>query len=245
MEKFWDFKSKNYPTPMDEYGLVTPNRVLSKVKEFGIDFRSKNILDIGCGTGLYSSLMCKEANSILGVDLSNGMLNHFKNFIEMNDIKNIELKKMDFKEFNEQNQYDIVLSAMTPAISSFADIDSMINLSKDICIYISFSKQRHSPLMDNILETLGYASKMSNKFFDTKEYINSLGYEIQDEYFEHNWSNEGTLDEMTNDVLQHLKLREINEDKEKIQELLKPHIKENGKILRETFSNIGVLVWRV
>lgn len=245
MEQFWDFKAKNYPTPMDEYGLITPSRVLTKVKEFGVDFKEKNVLDIGCGTGLYSSLISNEASSILGVDLSSGMLSHFENYIRINDIKNIELKKMDFKDFNGSEQYDIVLSAMTPAISSYSDIDTMINLSKNICIYVSFSKPRYSPLMDNILDSLGFSNKVKNKFLDTKEYINSLGFETKEEYFEHNWTNEGTLEEMTNDVIEHLKLRDISIEKEKIEELLTPHIKDDGKITRETFSNIGVLVWRV
>jgi len=245
METFWDFKAKNYPTPMDEDGLITPKKVISKVKEFGVDFKAKKILDIGCGTGLYSSLMCKDADSILGVDLSKGMLKHFENFIKINNIDNIKLKKIDFKEFKSNNQFNIVLSAMTPAINSFDDINTMINLSNEFCIFVSFSQPRHSPLMDDILEALGHANKISSKFSDTKNYINSLGYEIKDAYFEHNWSNEGTLEQMTDDVIQHLKLRDICEDEEKIKKLLKPHIKDNGKIVRETFSKIGVLVWRV
>ncbi len=242
MEKFWDFKSKNYPTAMDEYGLVTPTKVLTKVKDFGVDFKSKSVLDIGCGTGLYSSIISKEADNILGVDISSGMLGRFEEFIQLNQIKNIELKKTDFKEFDAKEQYDIVLCAMTPAISSFSDLDIMIDLAKESCIYVSFSKDRHSPIMDDILTKLGYPNKMKNKFFDTKEYINSLGYETKEEFFEHNWSQEGTLDEIANDVLQHLSLRDIKIDISKIKELLKDY-ENDGKIIRETFSTIGVLVW--
>ena len=245
MEKFWDFKAKNYPTPMDEYGLITPKKVISKLKEFGVNFKEKKILDIGCGTGIYSSLMCKDANSILGVDLSQGMLKHFEDFIQINNIKNIKLKKTDFKDFKANKQFDIVLSAMTPAISSFDDINTMISLSNEFCIYVSFSQPRCSPLMVNILETLGYPNEISNRFNDIKEYISSLGYKVGDEYFSHNWSNEGSLQEMTDDVSKHLELRGIKVDEKQIKKFLEPYINENGKIVRKTFSKIGVLVWRV
>lgn len=242
MENFWDFKSKNYPTAMEEHGLVTPNRVLTKVREFGIDFKFKSVLDIGCGTGLYSSIISKEAQNILGVDISTGMLSKFKEYIKLNGVKNIELKKSDFKQFNANEQYDIVLCAMTPAISSLDDLDVMMGLAKESCIYVSFSKNRHSPIMDEVLTKLGYPNKIKNKFFETKEYINSLGYETKEEFFEHNWSQEGTLEEIANDVLEHLRLKDVNIELSKIKELLKP-FENDGKIVRETFSTIGVLVW--
>ncbi|WP_419769280.1 MAG: class I SAM-dependent DNA methyltransferase [Candidatus Marinarcus sp.] len=242
MEEFWDFKSKNYPTPFDEYGLVTPTKVISKVKDFGVDFRSKRVLDIGCGTGLYSSIIAKEAEHIVGVDLSSGMLGRFKEYIHINDLKNIELLQSDFKAFDTQEQYDIVLSAMTPAISSFEDLNTMMSLSKKTCIYVSFSTERHSPLMDEILCLLGFENRTKDKFSDTKAYLCSLGYDIKEEFFEHNWTQEGTLEEMTEDVLKHLKMRKIEVSKLKVKELLQPYV-VNGKIVRETFSNIGVLVW--
>lgn len=244
METFWDFKSKNYPTPLDAYGLVTPTKVMDKVKEFGVDFQQKSILDIGCGTGLYSSIMAKEARHITGVDLSSGMLQRFKEYIAHDNIKNIELLQSDFKCFDTQQQYDIVLSAMTPAIGSFEDLHTMMNLSKKTCIYVSFSAPRHSPLMDDILALLGVENNYKSKFFDTKEYLESLGYQVHDDFFEHNWSQEGSVEEMTDDVLEHLKMKDVKVSRMKVKELLQPYVKED-KIVRDTFSTIGLLVWNV
>ncbi|QKF82764.1 class I SAM-dependent methyltransferase [Halarcobacter ebronensis] len=245
MEQFWDFKSKNYPTPMEEEGLITPNRVLKRVKEFGVDFSNKSVLDIGCGTGLYSSIISKDASSILGVDLSSGMLGRFKEYIDKNAIDNIRLIKEDFKKFNTDEQYDIVLSAMTPAISSIEDLHTMMNLSKKSCIFVSFSKDRHSPIMDDIMKLLGYEFEGTvNKFNMTKEYLNSLGYETKEEFFEHNWTQEGTIEEIAKDVVEHLKLKDMDISIDEAIEFLRPYEKE-GKVIRETFSSIGVLVWDI
>ena len=242
MREFWNHKSKTYPTPTDEEGLKTPKKVLSKAKEFGIDFVNRTILDIGCGTGLYSAIMAKEAKSVLGVDISSGMLSKLNEYIKDSNITNITTKEADFKEFDKSNKFDIVLSAMTPAISKREDLETMINLAKEACIYIGFAGKRESPLMNEVLTHFGFEYESKDGFAKTTANLRELGYEYKETFFEHNWSQVGTLEEATNDVIEHLKMKDFEVDREAVKEVLKPHLRD-GKIKRETFSKIGLLVW--
>ncbi len=244
MREFWNHKAKSYPSPADEDGLKTPKKVLAKAKEFGVEFRNKTILDIGCGTGLYSSLMAKEAKSILGVDISSGMLAKLDEYIKEFNIKNITIKEADFKDFNISDKFNIVLSAMTPAINSKDDLKTMINLSNEYCIYIGFAGKKESPLMNEILSHFGFSYESKDGFSKTTNNLKELGFKYQEAFFEHNWSQDGSIEEVTKDVLNHLKLKNFEVDELKVTELLTPYIK-NGVIKRETFSKIGVLVWRV
>lgn len=244
MKEFWNHKAKTYPIPTDKEGLKTPKKVLVKAKEFGIDFKNKTILDIGCGTGIYSSLMAKEAKNVLGIDISSEMLSKLKEYIKEFNIANITTKEIDFKNFDINYKFDIILSAMTPAISTKEDLEIMINLSKEACIYVGFAGKRESPLMNEILSHFGFHYEVKNGFNKITNILKELGYEYQEAFFEHNWNQIGSLEEITNDVIEHLKMKDFEVDKDRVAELLKPYLK-NGKIERKTFSKIGVLIWKI
>lgn len=245
MREFWNHKSKNYPTAKDEDGLKTPIKVIEQLKLFGVDFRDKTILDIGCGTGLYSSLLAKEgAKRVLGVDISIGMISKLRDYIKEFDIKNIDTRELDFREFESEEKFDIVFSAMTPAISSRDDLLAMMRLSSDIAIYIGFAGKRESPLMDKILENFGLKYEIKDGFLTTKKILEELGYEVKEAFFEHNWSQVGTLQESAIDVIEHLKVRGFEANIDDVKKSLEQYLVD-GLIKRDTFSKIGVMYWRV
>lgn len=43
--------------------------IIKNIKELAKKFKSKDILDVGCGTGLYTELFCINSNRITGLDL--------------------------------------------------------------------------------------------------------------------------------------------------------------------------------
>lgn len=244
MREFWNHKSKSYPTPTDESGLETPKKVLDKLSEFNLSFKDKSVLDIGCGTGIYSSLIAKEAKSVLGVDISAGMLSKLNEYIREFNISNIETLELDFREFDSGNKFDIVLSAMTPAINSKDDLLSMMNLSNKNCIYIGFAGRRESPIMDKILAYFGFSNQSKDGFANMVDILKELNLNYREAFFEHNWHQIGTLEESKKDVIEHFKMRNLPIHESKIEELLKPHLR-NSLIKRETFAKIGLLTWDV
>lgn len=69
----------------------------------------KKILDVGCGTAFYYPLISKQSEEIHGVDFSENMLKHAKEFCEANKIDNAkfylsEAEKLPFKD----NEFDLV-----------------------------------------------------------------------------------------------------------------------------------------
>ncbi|GAB6275084.1 MAG: hypothetical protein STSR0004_19490 [Peptococcaceae bacterium] len=83
---------------------------MSKVKD------GEHILDIGCGTGLLSLKFLKAANCMVdGIDLSEDMLNIFKNKIgKMNLSSRVKIKPGDAANLGfEGPSYDIVASTVT------------------------------------------------------------------------------------------------------------------------------------
>ena len=77
------------------------------------DLRKLNILDLGCGPGLYSEILAKEGHKVTGVDFSSHSINHAK--------KETEKKNLDITYLNEnyldldleENTFDLVILIYT------------------------------------------------------------------------------------------------------------------------------------
>ena len=77
------------------------------------DLRKLNILDLGCGPGLYSELLAKEGHKVTGVDFSSHSIKYAK--------KEAEKKNLDIRYLNEnylgldleENSFDLVILIYT------------------------------------------------------------------------------------------------------------------------------------
>ncbi|UTC81858.1 class I SAM-dependent methyltransferase [Treponema denticola] len=113
--KGFDLWSDNYDTQVeisDEenvYPFAGYKKVLGTVYEKVRKQNSKNILDIGFGTGILAKKLYDDGYNIYGIDFSNEMLKKAKQ-----KMPNAELLQFDFtdglpKEF-KQKQFDVILS---------------------------------------------------------------------------------------------------------------------------------------
>jgi ubiquinone/menaquinone biosynthesis C-methylase UbiE len=59
--------SRLYSEIIDAVNFITTNIEIS---------RCETLLDLGCGPGLYSSLLCKHVNNVIGIDISQTSLNY-------------------------------------------------------------------------------------------------------------------------------------------------------------------------
>ena len=75
-------------------------------------FKNNNIIEIGCGTGKNTVLLCEVAAQVLAIDFSEGMLEKAR--IKMKDKKNV---KFEFANITEKwpcddNYYDVVMCGL-------------------------------------------------------------------------------------------------------------------------------------
>lgn len=91
------------------------------------DFKGKRVLDLGCGFGWHCHYAVDNgATSVVGIDLSEKMLNEAK---KRNDSPLIEYKCMAVEDFNfNPDTFDIVISSLTfHYLESFGDICSKVH----------------------------------------------------------------------------------------------------------------------
>ncbi len=70
------------------------------------------ILDLGCGPGLYSLLLAKNGHRVTGVDFSERSIKYAKKTAEENNLE-IDYRKQNYLELEDHKKYDLVILIFT------------------------------------------------------------------------------------------------------------------------------------
>ena len=117
--KYYDslYKNKNYLKEVNHYLNISKKHKSKKIK---------NIVDIGCGTGVHSFLLAKKSYNLLGIDKSQNMLN-----IAVSKKKKISNKlKINFKKLDILKQ-EVEFEKKFDAIFLFFHVFSYFLSNKD------------------------------------------------------------------------------------------------------------------
>ena len=94
------------------------SRSLDKIKNITtwilnqIDKPEINILDLGCGPGIYAELLAKQGHIITGIDFSENSINYAKEHAKKMQL-NIEYLIEDYLDLKYQNQFDLIILIYT------------------------------------------------------------------------------------------------------------------------------------
>lgn len=102
-----------YSTPFGKYAHELEKNLL--LSFLGVP-KGKKILDVGCGTGIYSIESARLSAEVVGLDNSEEMLNFAKESIEKNNLSKLKVnfilgdaEKLPF----EDNSFDIVIAVLS------------------------------------------------------------------------------------------------------------------------------------
>jgi len=120
--KHYDITSRLYPVP----GYPQQAQRLRAVQALRLR-PGDSVVDIACGTGLNFSLIEQAigpGGRIVGVDLTDAMLDQARHRIETNDFRNISLVQADAAEFDFPTEVDAIVS--TYALSHMPECADVI-----------------------------------------------------------------------------------------------------------------------
>jgi len=103
--------------------------------------KSKNILELGCGTGrIIIPLLMKTNVKIFGLDLSQSMLDvlekKLRKFTYYKNYDNLDIRKGDFSSFNYNELFDLIILPYRN-FQSLYDIDKALNCLKCCAKHLS------------------------------------------------------------------------------------------------------------
>ncbi len=238
----WDEKAKNYARYSPCANSFEAN-VLDALKKLGVDFANKTVLDIGCGTGVYTIRVAKLAKSVDGLDFSKNMLEVLKEDSKKLGINNIKTYHSTWTDFTlPSKKYDIALCTMSPAIKTDSDMKKL-NLSAKTKIYLGWAGVRDNTLLDDLFLAHNSIYSPPNGAKRVKKWLHVEGIKYQLKNFEELKIKIRSFKEAIENYTWHLKVRGLKPDTHKIEEMLEPLKDEGGNIREQTINKMDLIVW--
>lgn len=121
-----------------------------------------DVLDVGCGAGIYSVALSGKVDSVTGVDISPKMLAHGRKMIEDTGLKNVTLRQMDWNTadlnaLGMKEHFDLVFAHNTPAICDMETFEKLNDASRRFCAVCSPIKMIE-PIMQEVRKIAGISN---------------------------------------------------------------------------------------
>lgn len=156
----WDSQAEDptYHHVYDEFlNLLEEEQMLEKNFE---------VLDVGCGVGIYSIALAEKVHAVTGIDISPKMLANGNKIIDESKISNVSLKLMDWNTLdlaqNGMNEsFDLVFAHNTPAICDLNTFEKLNNASRRFCAICSPIRMIE-PVMQKVQQMAGVGTEGSS-----------------------------------------------------------------------------------
>ncbi len=146
---FWDDKAGEYlENVKKEEGYYRD--IIQHLANEGHFKPGDDILDIACGPGTYSLLLAESAKSVTAIDISRGMLSALEAEAKRRSLANIATICSSWQDYEPDRKYDLVLTALSPAINGPEMLMKMEKASKRSCCYVAFGDERFTQLRNEI-----------------------------------------------------------------------------------------------
>ncbi|QKG28446.1 class I SAM-dependent methyltransferase [Campylobacter sp. RM16187] len=239
MKSSWDKKAANYSRYEGELNEFQ-RRFFNKLDEFGIDFNDKTLIDVGCGTGVYTLYLSNLCKNVTGLDLSTKMLECMREDADKFGVSNLRVVESSWDDFNEDNVYDIAFSTMSPAINSIEGLDKFIRTGKKR-VFMWWNKQRHSSVLERFYKIYG-ERQWSERLPYFEYHLDMLKIPVKSHVFNEVRTRDISLEKMYEDMIWHLEIGNLKFNKQKVKDELLSICKD-GKVTETVTSSMKLLVF--
>lgn len=147
----WDEVSRDYDSASME---LIDERIFGLLQDMSVLPENGTALDIGCGTGSLTSRIASRCSSVLGLDISPGMLSVAKE--RCADLGNVRFLCQGWEDFVPDRRFDLVFSSFCPAVDDLPSVMRMDAMSGGTCCIVSLGGSSGDRLAFDIWEELGY-----------------------------------------------------------------------------------------
>lgn len=215
--------------------------------------KEMEVLDIGCGNGLYSMALAPYVKEAVGVDVSPKMIERGIKRIGELSLKNVELHVLDWvgadlKGMGFEERFDLVFAHMTPAVCDYRTLDLMNRCSRKKCVMVKPAR-RQDAVLDQAFGAAGITGQkeqLDEIIPNTFTYLWLKGYEPEIWYRKEIWKSVKPREEMEKWCLNRAKIQKElrEEEEEKIREYVKA-VSIDGYVEETVTTSIVTIYWQV
>jgi len=237
----WDKKAKNYSRYSADKNRFE-NKIFNALSSLHVDFQDKTLIDIGCGTGVYTLHLAKKCQHVDGVDSSKEMLEVLKLDAKELNLNNIDTLHVEWSEFECKENYDYAFCTMSPAIRHDEDLEKMTNCAKTK-IYLGWAGKRETHIIEALFEAHGSSYTPPNGAKKVKEWLNRQNKFYQIVPFDEEKIRKREFNEAVENFEWHLDVRGLKANRKKIISVLKKFCDKDNFITETTINHFNLIIW--
>lgn len=217
----WNKKAKSY-------ARYNPN--LNEIQKATFaklgSLQDKSVVDIGCGSGVWTLHLAQKAKSVLGIDSSSAMLEILQEDAKTHVISNIKTLNLDFENFykNNNTNFDLAFLSMSSALQNEKDYKAFLSLASKK-VYLGWASRRKSSFLDPIFEHFNTHFK---GFYeeDLQGFLNAQNIPYESEVFNETRVVKRDKESAIENALWHLSMNGVNANKQELESFVKDEVEE-------------------
>lgn len=241
----WKTKSQKYPRYSNPSGEVREH-VLRSISEIGIDFSGKSVIDIGCGTGIYTICVAKQASQVTGVDISEEMLAILKEDSEAEGCRNIEMINSPWDTFDRKGRkWDIAFSTMSPAMDSASDFQRATDCAREAVVYLGWGGKRENRFVSTVAEKHGLTLRTFHCSEQVRTWLEDKGISYTTKVFDETRIKTIAASEAIEYCIDECSNYRLDVTEDMVEPCMPDFIDENGDITFTITSQLELITWQV
>lgn len=208
--------------------------------------RDLTVLDIGCGSGLYSLALAARAGHVTGTDISPKMVECARKKALEEGVNNVSFEVGDFNEDKRTERYDLVIAHMTPAVRDGRTFQKMMDLANEY-VYVAKPCRRHDSVFDDLMETAGIVDdgKSDYDLLRMLCIVWAKGLNPSLRHYSDTWSNTRSIEDARDFFIEKsLKERVSEEGLERARRRLE-ELAIDGKVEEAIDTEVYMMGWRM
>ncbi len=243
MRQMWDNSSGDYrnkPVPrLDE------DQFLQVMHDNGGIVPSYSVLDIGCGSGIYSLAIAPFVREVTGCDLSPKMIEVANERAEDMEYDNINFVSLDWysadiDSLGWEKKFDVVFAHLTPAVDDCESFEKMIRCAERAC-FLQKNVRRTDMIQDALFKEIGiYRKKEDDGIMNFFNYLWLKGYEPNITCHKEEWYADRSFEDAVKWYSSRAKQHGIEVGEETVREFLEKY--NEGGIVTEIMNSTIVTI---
>ena len=239
----WNARSRTFPR-FEEGDSTYEAGMLRRAAENGVDFNGKRVLDVGCGSGMYTLRLARMAQSVTAVDVADEMLRLLCQDAAAMNISNITTVCSGWDDFFTNQRFDIVFASMTPAIESDESREKLMQYTTDKVVFMGFSERMLSDVMQGLHERYGITPKIFNNAQDMRAWLESRGMPYTAIPVKGQWVVAKSREDLVDVCLTTLREYGAEPDPRFVEAHVEAFKDEQGQYVERTDYVIEMIIWQ-
>lgn len=241
--EFWNAKARTFPR-FEEGDSTYEARMLRLARDSGVIFQGKHILDVGCGSGMYTIRLAREAASVLATDISDEMLRILHEDASTQNISNITCMNCSWDEFSSPDSFDVVFASMTPAIETDASADKLMDFAKDWVVFMGFADSMRSDVLAGLFTHYALTPRVFNNAQTMRSWLERRGFAYKALPVADQWVVPHSRDKLMDSCLTTLRSYDVQPDEELVSTHIEAFRNEHGEYIERTDYAVEMIIWQ-